>query len=160
MSAQWRIEKTGCEAARRGRWIVLVGCGIGLVVLGGVLWCAVDLARQAAIHSGCKCPLGSLHLAMHSYHAAYGHLPPAYLADKDGKPLHSWRVLILPYVEEQDLYDARFDEPWNGPNNIRLAHKMPKLYHCPSEPDSDSTTNYVVFRALPTDDGLKHLGVL
>lgn len=145
MAAQERTEKTGREASRRVRWFVFVVCGIGLAVLVGTLWHNVNLARQAALHSSCSWPLGKLHLAMHSYHAVHGHFPPAYLTDKEGTPIHSWRVLVLPYMDEQELYDAySFDEPWNGPNNIRLAHKMPKSYHCPSEPESDSMTNYVV----------------
>ena len=38
-------------------------------------------------------------LALHNYHQANGCFPPAYIADKNGKPMHSWRVLILPYME-------------------------------------------------------------
>lgn len=145
MAAPKRTENTGREAYRRVRWIMYAVCSIGLAVLVCVLWRAVDFAHQAGLHSACSCPLGSLHLAMQNYHAVHGHFPPAYLTDTDGTPIHSWRVLVLPYVEEQQLYDAySFDEPWNGPNNIRLAHKMPKLYRCPSEPESDSMTNYVV----------------
>lgn len=145
MAAPKRTEKTGREDSRRVHWIVIVISGIGLAVLVGVLWHSVDIARQAALHSSCSWPVSKLHLAMHNYHAVHGHFPPAFLADEDGTPIHSWRVLILPYIDEQQLYDAySFDEPWNGPNNIRLAHKMPETYHCPSEPESDSMTNYVV----------------
>lgn len=58
--------------------------------------------------------------------------------------MHSWRVLILPYIEQQALYDAYdFDEPWNGPNNSKLADQMPTSFHSPTEPDSTTFTNIV-----------------
>ncbi len=47
--------------------------------------------------------------------------------------MHSWRVLILPYLNEQDLYDEyRFDEPWDGPHNRQLADRIPVCLQCPS----------------------------
>ena len=59
--------------------------------------------------------------------------------------MHSWRVLILPYLERQDLYDAyRFDEPWDGPNNRKLAKEIIDVYCCPSDaPGSPTNTSYV-----------------
>jgi prepilin-type processing-associated H-X9-DG protein len=55
------------------------------------------------------------------------------VADANGKPMHSWRVLILPYIEEQGLYDAYdFSQPWNSPANRQLAARMPRTYCCPS----------------------------
>jgi prepilin-type N-terminal cleavage/methylation domain-containing protein len=67
--------------------------------------------------------------ALQAYHDQYGSLPPAYIADDTGRPLHSWRVLILPQLGYQQLYD-QYDlgEPWNGPNNIRLFDQMPREY--------------------------------
>jgi translation elongation factor EF-Tu-like GTPase len=60
-------------------------------------------------------------LAVANYHETYGCFPPAYVADRDGKPMHSWRVLILPFLEQQELYHAyNFAEPWDGPNNRKL----------------------------------------
>ena len=50
-------------------------------------------------------------------------------ADKDGKPLLSWRVLILPYVEQEDLYKQfHLDEPWDSEHNKKLIEKMPAVY--------------------------------
>ena len=64
-------------------------------------------------------------LAMLNYESAHGHLPPAYLADENGKPMHSWRVLILPFMEGNDVYEKYdFDEPWDGPNNSQLASEF------------------------------------
>jgi hypothetical protein len=84
-------------------------------------------------------------LAVANYHDAHGHYPPAYVAGPDGRPWHSWRVLVLPYFEQQDLFAAYdFDEPWDGPSNRRLATRMPSLYafHGNDRP-GNTTTNYL-----------------
>jgi prepilin-type processing-associated H-X9-DG protein len=84
---------------------------------------------------------------MHNYHAAYNCFPPAYVADRNGKPMHSWRVLLLPYMEQDGLYrQYRFDEPWDSPHNRVLAGVMPSVYRCPSDPAQagSTTTRYVV----------------
>ena len=55
---------------------------------------------------------------MNNYEAQHGCFPPAYSVDKDGRPLHSWRVLLLPYLDEEELYkQLRLDEPWDSPHN-------------------------------------------
>jgi hypothetical protein len=58
-------------------------------------WLAVAVlrAKEAALACACECPLNQLQCALMNYESANGHLPPAYIADKDGKPMHSWRVL-------------------------------------------------------------------
>jgi hypothetical protein len=72
--------------------------------------------------------LKQIGLAFHSFHDAYNYLPGDIL-DKDGKPLLSWRVAILPYIEQNDLYNQfKTDEPWDSANNKKLIEKMPKLY--------------------------------
>lgn len=74
-----------------------------------------------------------LGLALRQYDIDHGTLPPAFIPGDDEKPSHSWRILLLPYLNQQDLYDKyRFDEPWNGPNNSKLAAKMPDVFRCPS----------------------------
>ncbi len=68
-------------------------------------------------------------LALHNYAAAYKHFPPQSLVDEKGNRLLSWRVLILPFLGEQELYDKfHLDEPWNSPHNIKLASSIPKTY--------------------------------
>jgi len=72
-------------------------------------------------------------LALHNYHSNYGAFPPAYLADSNGKPMHSWRVLILPFMEQTPLYNQyNFNEPRNGPTNSALLNAMPPIFACPS----------------------------
>jgi hypothetical protein len=70
---------------------------------------------------------------MHNYNQEHGHLPPAVVYGKDGKPLHSWRVLLLPYVDQENLYKQfKLDEPWDSPHNIKLLPQMPGVYAVPS----------------------------
>ena len=70
--------------------------------------------------------------------------PPAYQLGPDGTPWHSWRVLVLPYIEQDKLFKAyRFGEPWNGPNNSRLADQMPKTYAFSGTKLPTTTTNYL-----------------
>jgi hypothetical protein len=69
---------------------------------------------------------------MHNYHSAVESFPPAAVYDKNGKALLSWRVLILPYIEQDDLYKQfNLDEPWDSKHNKKLLEKMPKTYQSP-----------------------------
>lgn len=84
-------------------------------------------------------------MAVVNYHAANGHYPPAFIADENGSPIHSWRVIILPFLEEQELFDRYdFTQPWNSEANMRLATEMPSIYafHGEYKPGT-VTTNYL-----------------
>lgn len=129
--------------------IVIVGGFVGLLFCGGMLAAlllpAVQAAREAARRAQCTNNLKQISIAMINYHDTYGAFPPAYIADANGKPMHSWRVLILPFLEQQALYNRyRFDEPWDGPNNSTLAAEMPMAYRCPDDPAGplSTRTNY------------------
>lgn len=126
-----------CARAARMRRIRRVGPYLVIAALLGILVSTlvpqIQAAREAARRSSCNCNLKQLGLAFHNYHDKYGCFPPAYVADSNGRPMHSWRVLILPYVDQTALYAKyKFDEPWDGPNNIRLLDSIPPVYKCPS----------------------------
>ncbi len=77
---------------------------------------AVFASRSAAHRAQCTNNLKQIALAYHNVHSATNTFPPPAIADKDGKPLLSWRVAILPYVEQQELYNKfKLDEPWDSP---------------------------------------------
>ena len=66
---------------------------------------------------------------MQNYADVEGHLPPAAVYGPDGKPLLSWRVLLLPYIEGGELFkELRLDEPWDSEHNLRLLPRMPSVY--------------------------------
>ena len=69
---------------------------------------------------------------MHNYQATHGKLPPAVVYGKDGQPLYSWRVLLLPFIEQDALYqEFHLDEPWDSPHNLTLLPRMPRTYAAP-----------------------------
>lgn len=113
---------------------------IGVLVLLFCCWCLpTGGGRPAAYRVMHMNTMRQICLAIANYESANGHFPPAYIADEDGKPMHSWRVLILPYLENNAIYEQYdFDEPWDGPNNAKLANKLSwRVYGEPRNSDSD-----------------------
>ena len=92
--------------------------------------------------------------ALYQYHDLYKKFPPAALNGPDGKPWHSWRVMILACFDEanQALYHKyRFDEPWDGPNNKQLLDSMPHYY---TDQPPDKITDHFTRYAAVTGNGL------
>jgi len=120
---------------------------VGTAILGtGLLIPAVQKVRGAAARTTSMNNLKQIGIAMHSYHDANRAFPPAAICDKNGKKLLSWRVAILPYIEQQNLY-AKFklDEPWDSEANKKAAAIMPKTYSDPRQPEVVGKTHYRVF---------------
>jgi prepilin-type processing-associated H-X9-DG protein len=112
--------------------------------LFGLLARAVGEAREEARRAQCVCNLKLIGLALHNYHSVYGCFPPAYVVGPDGKPWHSWRVLVWPFIESNPLCSRyNFNEPWDGPNNRTLIGTN-YVYSCPTHRSTPSPfTNYV-----------------
>jgi hypothetical protein len=93
--------------------------------------------------------LKQIALAMHNYHDVHKSFPAHASYDKQKKPLLSWRVHILPYLEESDLYQQfKLNEPWDSAHNKALLTRMPKMYQSPLSADKrerDKTTYVVPF---------------
>ncbi len=117
------------------RWFMAAAVivAIGIIIRCGV-WIHEHEVRPIRHLTMCKTHLKQLSLALDSYHERYQRFPPACTLGSDGKPWHSWRVLILPELGEQKLFNAyRFDEPWDGPHNAQLAQRMPEVFGYPGE---------------------------
>src|SRR5262249_3525398 len=101
--------------------------------LGSIILSSVQAVRELATRARDANNLKQIGLAMHNYHDANGAFPPAALYDKDGKALLSWRGLLLPYVEKDNLYQQfKVDEPWDSPHNKKLLARMPPVYKHPN----------------------------
>jgi prepilin-type processing-associated H-X9-DG protein len=135
----------GTRGPSPSRYLLEILAGMVVLFLAIAFFLPAVGSRPASFRTVCKNNLKQLALALHNYHDAYGCFPPAYIADKQGRPMHSWRTLLLPYLEFKPIYkDYRFDEPWNGPHNRELAALKLNLFQCPETKHSDSETNYLV----------------
>lgn len=84
-----------------------------------------------------------LALAFHNYASVHQKFPPAVLLGPDGKTPHSWRVAILPYIDQESLYKRyKLDEPWDGPNNIKLVDQMPAAYSASGASGAPGVASY------------------
>ena len=100
-----------------------------LVVIGAVGQAPKEGPATAAQMRTSINNLKQIGLAFHNYHETFGYFPQAALTDKAGKPLLSWRVAILPFVEQDALYKQfKLDESWDSDHNKPLLARMPKLY--------------------------------
>jgi prepilin-type processing-associated H-X9-DG protein len=115
-------------------------------VLVGLLLPAVQASREAARRMQCSNNMKQIALALHNYESAFRTLPPAFTADANGKPLHSWRTLILPFMEQNALYQQiDFSKPWDDPVNLPFSKVVIPTYACPSgHTDSPEKTCYQV----------------
>jgi len=130
--------------------IVLAVVAVAFFFCGGIMLAlllpAVQAAREAARRAQCTNNLKQIGLAIHNYHDTYRCFPAAVLTDDDGQPMRSWRVAVLPFVEQSPLYDRYdFSEPWDGANNQALEGAFPPTYRCPSDTVSGPfDTSYVM----------------
>jgi hypothetical protein len=90
-----------------------------------------DESKSQAARSLARSLSNLSHIARAMHECVRG-LPPAVLVGPDGKPWHSWRVLLLPYLGHRDLFEQYdFSQPWDSAKNLRLLDKMPSVYHDP-----------------------------
>ncbi|MCL2744495.1 MAG: DUF1559 domain-containing protein [Planctomycetaceae bacterium] len=123
------------------------------------------MTQPSRIKQQCQQNLNKLALGLHRYHEKdeaipptyyYGYkgtFPPLYTVDEEGKPLHSWRVLILPYIGQQDLYDQiRLNEPWDSEHNKQFHNIKIPVFSCPANnlclPGKDCTYSAIAGEGL------------
>lgn len=119
---------------------------------------ATRRSREPARRTVCRNNLKQIGLALHNYHDVYRSFPPAYTVDDFGNPLHSWRTLILPYLDQLPLYN-RIDlsKPWDDPANAEAFEIVIPAYVCPSTAIDQTHTTYMGMvrsdAGLPLTDG-------
>lgn len=108
--------------------------------------------------------LKQIGLAMHNHHDVYKRLPAAASTDDDGNQLLSWRVQILPFIEQGALYEQfHHDEPWDSEHNRKLIARMPDIYAAPGSEAEEGRTNYLTIRdessLFPGTDPIRFAGI-
>ena len=114
--------------------------------------------REVRLHD-----LQTIGIALCNYEDKHGHFPPAAFRDGQGKPLLSWRVHLLPFLEQDTLYEEfHLDEPWDSPHNIKLLDRVPPVFSLGGN-RSDGKTAVMVFVGDGTPfgsaDGLRSLDI-
>ncbi len=142
------------RSRRDGKAWVKLAIGIALM-LGAIYLLLPSVSTPRWVHRRMSSQnnLKQIGLAMHNYYDTYGELPPAVVTGEDGTPLYSWRVLLLPYLEEKELYE-QFDlqQPWSSEHNRALLDKMPSVYESPCSPDTPEVKGQTPYRAIVDSD--------
>ena len=113
---------------------------VGLVAL---FFAPVSRVREPARRSRCANNLILIGLSLHNYHDAYGCFPPAVVTDPNGRPMHNWLVLLLPFEDEMALYQAyNFQHPWNAPANSTVSSTHVMQYQCPGAPFTEGAVTH------------------
>jgi prepilin-type processing-associated H-X9-DG protein len=150
MSASLKKDPEFSQPVQKGRArrpftldALLVAVGIIAFLIGLIpLPTACDWPR--ARRAECTNRLKQIGLALLSYEQAHGVLPPAYTVDATGRPLHSWRTLILPYLGHEPLYRSiDLSKPWNDPANAQALQTSLPVFLCPESRGRTNTTTYL-----------------
>ncbi|QDU25249.1 hypothetical protein ETAA8_03120 [Anatilimnocola aggregata] len=149
--------RTAMKGVQRSNWqgalvlaIFFLGLGVALYAFYQAIGKpAIVAAQQASAKRTCANNLRKLGQALLAYEAQNGSFPPAYTTDASGKPLHSWRALILPYLgpSEMALYQQLdLKVAWDDPRNALVAKRMPAVFASPLDPNAltSQESNYLV----------------
>ncbi|MCL2625075.1 MAG: DUF1559 domain-containing protein [Planctomycetaceae bacterium] len=120
-------------------------------------------SRESSHKMQCANNMKQIMLALHNYHDANRVFPTAYRVNEDGKPLHSWRVALLPYIEQTALYDRMvpyMNEPWDSENNKQFHNVNVPQYQCPAAKNAPGMTNYSVVVGRADEEQARELGLL
>jgi type II secretory pathway pseudopilin PulG len=129
----------------------LIGAAAVVSILIVMLLPAVHRGREPARRTQCKNNLKQIGMALQQYHDSYGSFPPAYTVDADGKRLHSWRTLILPFIDQVALYNKiDLSKAWDDPVNGEAARTMPAIYICPATIAPPNNAHYVAIVGADT----------
>jgi len=127
------------------RWLINLSIGFGVIVVGlALLLPNVRRAGPSAYKLQCMGNIRSIAIALRNYETAYQALPPAYTVDQDGKPLHSWRTLILPFLDERRVYKKiDLSKAWDDPVNAEAYNTNLDVFHCHLADCPQSHTTYL-----------------
>ena len=137
--------------ARTGAWrwsLRLAAVPLWLFAIVSLLAPVINAARSAAQNAHCMNNLKQIATALRNYREVNGSYPPVCTYDKAGRPMHSWRLLILPFLDCSATYkECNLNEPWDSPSNAKFRADRKYIYKCPADPTAyardSNTTSYV-----------------
>lgn len=104
----------------------------------------INSVRGAVYRTETLNNLKQIGVALHGYEAARQRFPGSTTSTQPGQVGLSWRVAILPFLEEKSLYDQfKMNEPWDSEHNLKLVAQMPKVFRSPGSDAEEGYTNYL-----------------
>jgi Protein of unknown function (DUF1559) len=146
---------------RRGSWVSrLLGAAVTVGVLGTLAVLAtmfvIPVAKKGFLVRQRTLGMGNIQQiaqALNNYRRSHGSYPTPTVVDSKGAPLYSWRVLILPELGFQSLYNQfQLDQTWDSPTNLHLLRQMPAVYVCPNNSSAlaNQETNFALITGVGT----------
>ncbi len=131
------------------------GLAVSIVLITAVifygLWPTIKTLKSRRDAIACMSNLKRIALALNAYAKDHGTYPTPVVTDSAGKPLYSWRVLLLPYLNETSVYASfNLKEAWDSPNNALLIPQCPSVYISPGSPANASQSSYVLLTGQGT----------
>jgi hypothetical protein len=142
------IKRSGRRVSGKGMAIAGIATGsIGVLLLPAVIVPGILEAREAGRRAWCASNLEQIANAIMNYHSANKCFPPVFSTDEHGNPLCSWRVLILPYIDDPSMLYNSFNlsVAWDHPSNSTAINTRVSYYSCPSEPIEPGKENFTNF---------------
>ncbi len=138
-------DDTSTDSGAWGNWLKWLVLALVVFLVAKYFIQGIQGARSNIARGNFKAQLGRVTLGLHQYEQQYGVFPPAYTVGSDGQLLHSWRVLLLPQLGQQDLYQKlRLNEPWNSPHNSQFHRLRPEVFGNPWFTDSLTGETHVL----------------
>ena len=128
-----------------GATLIKVLLGLGIIVL--LIALLLPFRRNVGEVVGrtrCLTNFRKIAMALHNYEELHGSLPPAYTVDENGRRMHSWRTLILPFLDQRPLH-INLEIPWDAPENAPALEASLDVFRCPS---SDIPQNHTTYMGL------------
>jgi prepilin-type processing-associated H-X9-DG protein len=155
------VDGQGASLTDRAAIPTLTSPAVG-VAAAAFLVPALRSSLEASRRVQCVNNLKQIALAMHNFHASNNTFPRPAVLDAKGKPLLSWRVAILPFIDQQPLYEKfKLDQPWDSPHNKALLKEMPPVFRCPigTKVETFTTTYRVLVGKGALFENDKEIGV-
>lgn len=131
-------------STRRGLTLIELAIVLAILIVLILLLLPTSSSSYPGPRAVCLNNLKQISLALEEYNEVHGMFPPAYTLDAEGKRLHSWRTLILPYLDQVPLYESiDLGKPWHDPVNTEALNRIPKVYICPANTNTGTRTLYL-----------------
>jgi len=128
---------------RRFRFTRTAAVVVMLVVVASVVGVYFGLVQPTADRASCHARIWHVAWMLDQYQQNYGAYPPSVTYDRTGKAMHSWRVIVLKELQPELCSDYDLGQPWDSPDNQRLADKAPHFFQCP-QTTGPGVANYLL----------------